>query len=60
MKKGFQQDKKNKKGINKNKIKNMQISHKLYITGIIYMQRIQKQSGAVMLMKKKYQKTSKD
>ena len=60
MQKKFQQDKKDKKKVNKDEIKDMQISHKSHIAGMIYMCKIQKQSRTVALIQKKYQQASKN
>ena len=46
--------------MNEDKMKDMQMSHKLHITRIIYAHKIQEQNKTVISIQKKYQQANKD
>ena len=60
LRKKFQWDEENKKEVNEDKMEDMQIDHGSHVTGMIYVCKIWKQSGAVALIQKKYQQVSEN
>ena len=50
LKKGFQRDEKDKKRVNEDEMKDMQVGHRSHMAGIIYVRGIREQNKAVTLI----------